>query len=65
MSDLDYDCPVECHGYLLYQTAEGNGRVLPAEDFGSYHDTMKLDIINDWIVELQEMYSDIQEGRWK
>jgi len=61
VTPLFEECPWDQLGVLLYENPGEVGRFLPSDEFGRWHPTMQLDVLQDWIAELQEEYQRIYD----
>lgn len=59
----DNALPWDQFGVLLYEHPGEVGRVLTSDYFGNLHPTIQLDIIEDWIADLRDLYETIQASQ--
>ena len=49
-------------GVLKYNVGAGEGEVELSEEFSEMHSTMQMDVLLDWIADLEELVTDLKEG---
>ena len=49
-------------GVLKYNVGAGEGEVELSEEFSEMHSTMQIDVLLDWIADLEELVTDLKEG---
>lgn len=49
-------------GVLKYNVGAGEGEVELSEEFSEMHSAMQMDVLLDWIADLEELVTDLKEG---
>ena len=49
-------------GVLKHNVGAGEGEVELSEEFSEMHSTMQMDVLLDWIADLEELVTDLKEG---